>query len=60
MLGLVVGALAHQQMLVGDGDGHLRLHLDQLILHVEDDLLEHLLGLLGLVDQIVEVRANES
>jgi len=27
-------------VLVGDRDGDLRLHLEELILHVEDDLLQ--------------------
>ena len=45
-------------MLVGDGDGHLRLYLQQLVVHVEDDLLDHFFRVLGLVDQVIEVRPN--
>ena len=44
-----------QQMLVGDGDRHLRLDLQKLILHVEDDLLDHFFRMLSLVDQVVEI-----
>jgi hypothetical protein len=40
-------------VLVGDGNRHLRLHLKELVLHVEDDLFDHLLGVFGLVDQII-------
>ena len=47
-----------QHVLVGDGDGHLRFHLQQLVLHIEDDLLDHLFRIFGLVDQIVQVCAN--
>jgi len=43
----------------GDRDGDLRLHLEELILHVEDDLLQQLLRVLRLVDEIVQVRAHE-
>jgi hypothetical protein len=42
-------------MLVGDGDGDLRFDLQELIVHVEDDLLDHLFGLLSFIDQVVEV-----
>src|SRR5205085_11872646 len=59
-LRLVLLLLLRQQMLVGDGDGDLRLHLHHLILHVENHLLEHLLRILGLVDEVIEIRANES
>ena len=47
-----------QQVLIGDGDGYLRLHLQELILHVENYLLDHLFGIFGLVDQVVEIRTN--
>jgi uncharacterized membrane protein len=42
-----------EQVLISNRNRHLGLHLQQLVLHVEDHLLDHLLGLLGLVDQIV-------
>src|SRR5438034_4844179 len=56
---LVLLALALEDVLVGDRDGDLRLHLEELILHVEDDLLQQLLRVLRLVDEIVQVRAHE-
>ena len=55
---LVLLLLLFEQVLVGDRDRHLRLHLQQLILHVENHLLDHLFGLLGLVDDIVEIRPD--
>ena len=51
--------LLFQHVLVGHRDGDLRLHLQQLILHVENHLLQHLLRILRAVDEIVEVRADE-
>ena len=40
-------------MLVGDGDRNLCLDLQKLVLHVEDDLLDHLFRIFGLVDQVI-------
>ena len=34
--GFVLLALLLEEMLVGDGDGYLRLHLQELVFHVED------------------------
>ena len=34
-------------------------HLEQLVLHIQDDLFDHLLGLLGLIDQVIEVRPDQ-
>ena len=45
-------------MVVGDGDRDLRLDLEKLVLHVENDLLDHLLRVLRLVDQIIQVGPN--
>jgi len=42
-------------LLVGDGGCHLLLGLGQLTLHVDDQLVEHLLGVFGPGDQVVEV-----
>ena len=59
---LVVLALLQflgQHVLVGDGNGDLRLHLEQLVLHVQDYLLDHLLRVFGLVHQVVEVRPDQ-
>ena len=46
-------------MLIGDRDRYLRLYLNELVLHVQNHLLEHLLRIFGLVDQIVEIGANQ-
>jgi hypothetical protein len=46
-------------MLVGDRDRHLGLDLHQLVFHVQHDLLDHLLGMLRPVDEIVEICANQ-
>jgi hypothetical protein len=51
--------LFFEQMLVGDGDGDLRFDLQELVVHVEDDLLDHLFGLLSFVDQVVEVGPDQ-
>ena len=51
--------LFFQQVLVGDGNRHLRLDLQKLVLHVEDDLLDHLFRMLGLVDQVVEIGPDQ-
>ena len=40
--------LLREQVLIGDRDRHLRLDLQQLVLHVEDHLLDHLLGIFRL------------
>ena len=42
--------LPFEQVLVGDGDRHLRLHLQKLILHVENDLFDHLFRVFCFVD----------
>ena len=44
-----------QQVLVGNRYRYLRFNLQELVVHVEDDLLDHLFGFLGFVDQVVEV-----
>ena len=56
---LVLLLLLLQHVLVGDGDRHLGLHLEQLVLHVEDHLLDHLFGVFGLVDQVVEIGPDQ-
>ena len=48
-----------EALLVGDGGGDLLLRLYQLRAHVEDDLIEHLLGLLELGDHRIDVRAEQ-
>ena len=48
-----------QALLVGDRDRDLLLRLDQLVLHLEHDLVQHLLRVFRLADEIVEVRFDE-
>ncbi len=55
----MLGALLPEQMLVGDGDGHLRLHLHQLILHVQHDLFQQPLRILGLLNKVVQICAEQ-
>src|ERR1700730_17463580 len=52
---VVLEFLLFEQMLVCDSDGNLRFYLQELVVHVEDDLLDHFFGLFSFVDQIVEV-----
>jgi hypothetical protein len=44
-----------EDVLIRDRDGDLRFDLKVLILHVEDDLLDHFFGILGAVDHVVEI-----
>jgi hypothetical protein len=46
-------------MLVGNGDGHLRFYLQQLVFHIQNDLLQHPLGILGLFDKVVHIRSKQ-
>ena len=48
-----------EQVLIGHRDGDLGLDLQQLVFHVEDYLLDHFLGILRAVDQVVQIRADE-
>jgi hypothetical protein len=48
-----------QQVLIGDRNRDLRLHLQELILHVQNHLLDHLFRFFRLVDQIVQIRPNQ-
>ncbi len=52
-------ALFLEQMLVRQRNRHLRLHLHQLVLHIEDELLEKLFRIFGLVDQIVQIGSKQ-
>ena len=56
--GLLVPLLL-QALLIADGDRDLLLGLDELGLHVDEDLVEHLLGVFCLRDQIVQVRLQQ-
>jgi hypothetical protein len=58
-LGSLLLVLLLDALLVGNRDRDLLLGLDQLRLHVDEDLVEHLLRVFGLVDQLVDVRADE-
>ena len=49
----VLFLLFFQQMLVRHRNGYLRFHLEQLVFHVQDDLLDHDLRMLSFVDQFV-------
>src|SRR5437879_3934975 len=51
--------LRGEPLLIGNGGGRLLLGLRQLIAHVDDELLENLLRILGARDQIVDVRPDQ-
>jgi len=51
--------LGAELALVGDGGGDFPLGLRQLVAHVQDDLIQHLLRVFGPVDQIVDVRLDD-
>jgi hypothetical protein len=55
----VLLALLLEQMLVRDGDGNLRFDLHELVFHIENDLLQQLLGILGLLHQVVEIGTQQ-
>ena len=55
----LLARLVLEAFLVGDGGGDLLLRLHQLGPHVEDDLIEHLLGLLEFRDHRVDVGSEE-
>ena len=53
---LVLGLrLVLEALLVGDRGGHLLLGLRELIAHVGHDLVQHLLRILRLGDQVIDV-----
>ena len=51
--------LAAEEVLVGDGHGDLGFDLEELVFHVEDELLGQLLGVLCFVDEVVDVGSEE-
>src|SRR5579863_9653617 len=55
---LLVGLVA-QPLLIRDRRRDLLLRLHELRLHVDDDLIQHLLGMFGRGDEIVDVGAEE-
>jgi hypothetical protein len=46
-----------EKVLVSNRDGNLRLDLEKLIFHVQDELLCEFLGIFSLLDEIVNVRS---
>jgi len=56
---VVLLLLLLEHVLIRDRNRDLRLHLQQLVLHVENHLLDHLRRVLRLVDQVVQVRSDE-
>jgi hypothetical protein len=56
----VLRLLLFEQVLIGKRDGDLRLYLQELVLHIEDELAQHLLRIFRAVDQIVEIGAKQS
>ena len=48
-----------KQVLVGDCNCDLSFHLEHLILHIENHLLEHLLRIFRAVDQVIEICADQ-
>jgi hypothetical protein len=51
--------LLGETFLVRDRSGDLLLRFDELGVHVEDDLVQHLLGILRAADHVVQVRFDE-
>ena len=58
-MALLLIPLLFQALFVPDSHRNLFFRLDELRLHVDEDLVEHLLGVLGLGDQIVQVRLDQ-
>jgi hypothetical protein len=51
--------LLREPLLVGDRRSDLLLRLDELVVHVQNDLVQHLLRVFGFADEIVQVRFDE-
>ena len=51
--------LVLQALLVGDGGSDLLLRLRELVAHVDDDLIQHLLGVFRRGDEVVQVRLDQ-
>jgi hypothetical protein len=58
LLDLII-QLGPELPLIGDGRGHLPLGLGQLVPHVQDDLIQHLLRVFRPGDQIVDIRFEQ-
>jgi len=50
---------ALEVLLVGDGLGDALAVLDELAVHVDDDLIQHFFWIFGLVDEVVDVGLDE-
>src|SRR5215213_8624400 len=51
--------LVTEPFLIGDRGGHLLLGLRELRTHVDEDLIQHLLRILGGGDEVVDVRTQQ-
>ena len=58
-LGLVVLVPLVELLLVGDRGRNLRLDLQQLVVHVRNQLPDELLGIFGPIDHVVDVGSDE-
>jgi len=58
VLALECGEAALDLLLLGDGPHRRRAHLDQRVLHLLDDQPDQLLGILGAVEDGVDVGVN--
>jgi hypothetical protein len=47
-------------VLIGHRHGDLRFDLDELVLHVENELAGELLGVLSFGEEVVDIRAEQS
>jgi len=48
-----------ESFFVGDGNRYLFGRFRQLVVHIDDDLIEHLFRIFGSADQIVDVGLDE-
>ena len=56
---LVLNLLLVEQMLIRNRNRHLCLHLHKLVLHVEHNLFQHPLRILGLLHQVIQIRPQQ-
>ena len=55
----VLNPLLIQKMLICNGNGDLGFYLEQLVFHVQDNLFQQPLRIFGLLDQVVEICAEQ-
>ena len=48
-----------QPLFIGNGGGNLLLGFGQLVAHVDDDLIEHLLGVFRRGDEVIQIRLDQ-